>query len=88
MAALRRSGFCAPAEGEVEGEAEGEAEGEVEEAEAEAAGEEQEEEGAGREEEGRLRPMCAEDVPRCLELMRARAHRFDLAPLWGRGLGG
>ena len=66
MAALRRSGFCAPAEGEAEGEAEAEAE-------AEAAGEDEEEDGAGREEEGRLRPMCAEDVPRCLELMRARA---------------
>ena len=44
-------------------------------------GEDQEEEGEGGE-EGRLRPMCGEDVPRCLELMRARAHRFDLAPIW------
>ena len=42
-----------------------------------------EEEGEGGE-EGRLRPMCGEDVPRCLELMRARAHRFDLAPIWSK----
>ena len=68
LAALRRAGFVAPPEAEAE-------------AEAEAVGEDQEEEGEGGE-EGRLRPMCGADVPRCLELMRARAHRFDLAPIW------
>ena len=78
LAALRRAGFVASPEDEAEAEAEAKAEAE---AEAESVGEDQEEEGEGGE-EGRLRPMCGEDVPRCLELMRARAHRFDLAPIW------
>ena len=84
LAALRRAGFVAPPEDEDEAEAEAEAETEAEaEAGAEAVGEDQEGEGEGGE-EGRLRPMCGEDVPRCLELMRARAHRFDLAPIWSK----
>ena len=100
LAALRRSGFCAPPEAEAEAQAQAQAEAEAEaqaeaqaqaqaqaeaeaeaEALAEAVGEDQEEEGEGGE-EARLRPMCGADVPRCLKLMRARAHRFDLAPIW------
>jgi hypothetical protein len=102
LAALRRSGFCAPPEAEAEAQAQAQAQAEAEAeadahahaqaeaeaeaeaealAEAEAVGEDQEEEGEGGE-EARLRPMCGADVPRCLKLMRARAHRFDLAPIW------
>ena len=81
LAALRRAGFVASPEDEAEAEAEAVAEAvAVAVAEAAAVGEDQE--GGEGGEEGRLRPMCGEDVPRCLEMMRARAHRFDLAPIW------